>query len=143
MSAATTTRYSSKIDVWLAVVVALAALAAVFACVVLATAPVPGKWLTIVPILLLAVGLPASIYGATYYSLSDAELLIRCGPLRWRVPVRDIVEVTPTRSPLSSPALSLDRLRIDYGPGKSVMISTLERATFLRDLDARRKTAAR
>jgi hypothetical protein len=38
---------------------------------------------------------------------------------------------------------ALDRLRIDNGPGKSVMISPLERATFLRDLDARRKTAAR
>jgi hypothetical protein len=45
--------------------------------------------------------------------------------------------VLATRSPLSSPALSLDRIRIDYGKGKSVMISPLNKADFLLELQSR------
>ncbi len=38
---------------------------------------------------------------------------------------------------LCSPALSLDRLRIEYDRGRSLMISPLEQAKFLRDFSAR------
>lgn len=48
----------------------------------------------------------------------------------------EISEVRPTHNPLSSPALSLDRLHVQYGPGflKAVMISPADREGFLEDL---------
>jgi hypothetical protein len=47
--------------------------------------------------------------------------------------------VDSTRNPLSSPAMSLDRLRIEYGQGKAIMISPEPRAEFLRQLEHRRQ----
>jgi hypothetical protein len=42
------------------------------------------------------------------------------------------------RDPGTGPALSLDRLRIEYGSGRALMISPAEKQRFLRDLAARR-----
>jgi membrane protein YdbS with pleckstrin-like domain len=130
--------YSSKIDVWLAAVVTLGAIVAAAAAWQVAVAPIPGKWAIVLPILLIGVALPAWIFLATRYTLTQTDLLVRSGPFRWLVPLRAIDRVVPTRCPLSSPALSLDRLRIDYGGGRSIMISPRARETFLQDLDRRR-----
>jgi Bacterial PH domain len=53
------------------------------------------------------------------------------------IPLRDIRAITRTRDPRTAPALSLQRLRIDYGVGRCVMVSPREEAQFLADLRAR------
>jgi hypothetical protein len=70
------------------------------------------------------------------YGLDDTHLLVRFGICRKRIPLVDILEVNPTHNPLSSPALSLDRLRVQFGPGafQAVMISPAERNRFLDEL---------
>ena len=74
----------------------------------------------------------------TNYEIGQAELIIRSAGFRWRVPLDSIVEVLPTHNPLSSPACSLDRLRVNYRNRKDwvrfVLISPLEKDEFLRDL---------
>ena len=91
----------------------------------------------------LAVGclLPLWALGSTRYILTDTELLIRVWPFGWRVPIRELASITPTRSALSSPALSLDRLRIAYSGAKAIMVSPADRERFLRELEARRASA--
>jgi hypothetical protein len=73
------------------------------------------------------------------YGLGDTHLIIRFGIFRQRIPLADIREVHPTRNPLSSPALSLDRLHVQTGPGffNGVMISPADRNDFLDDLAKR------
>src|SRR5205814_682936 len=70
------------------------------------------------------------------YGADDAYLTVRFGICRQRIPLGDITEVRPTHNPLSSPALSLDRLRVQFGPGffNAVMISPADRNGFLDDL---------
>ena len=70
------------------------------------------------------------------YGLDDTHLLVRFGLCRQRIVLADISEVHPTSNPLSSPALSLDRLHVQYGEGffKAVMISPADRNRFLDDL---------
>jgi hypothetical protein len=92
------------------------------------------------PVLLLTIGLIVWLLRTTDYTLSDSDLRIRSGPFGWRVSLADITSLTPTRNPLSSPALSLDRLRIQYGH-RSIMISPEDREGFLRELDRRRSTS--
>jgi hypothetical protein len=74
----------------------------------------------------------------TNYEISPPDLLVRSGPLKWTVPLGGIIEVSPTRNPLSSPALSLDRLAIRYEkqPGRvtTIMISPVDKAAFIRSL---------
>ncbi|MFL9708888.1 PH domain-containing protein, partial [Aeromonas veronii] len=75
-----------------------------------------------------------------YYRLEGDTLFVSSGPIRLCVPLREIVNITPTNNPLSSPALSLDRLRIEYGRGKSVMISPRNKEEFVRNLEAARRS---
>lgn len=78
------------------------------------------------------------ILRGTRYELYPDRLLVRSGPLRWTVPLAAIEEVHPTRNPLSSPALSLDRLQVSYrGSRVGIMISPEPRGAFLQDLAAR------
>jgi len=73
------------------------------------------------------------MFRLTYYVIEGDTLLIRSGIVRWRIPIRDIRSITPTRSIASSPALSLDRLRIDYGR-KWILISPANRDRFIEML---------
>jgi PH (Pleckstrin Homology) domain-containing protein len=77
-----------------------------------------------------------SLLRGTYYLIDGGTLLIRSSFFTWRVPIADIRAVTPTRSGLSAPALSLDRLRIDYR-SKSIMVSPEEKQRFIEALRAK------
>ena len=68
----------------------------------------------------------------TYYAVDTENLRIVAGPFSWRIPISQISAVRATRNPLSSPALSLDRLRIEYGNNRAVMISPADKAGFLK-----------
>ncbi|RXQ99680.1 PH domain-containing protein [Pseudoxanthomonas composti] len=86
-----------------------------------------------------ALVLPLWLLLDTRYQLTAERLLVRCGPFRWRIALSEIRAVTPTRSLMSGPALSLDRLRVDYGRWRSVLISPRERQAFLDELAALRE----
>lgn len=89
-------------------------------------------------ILLSVLGLPIWLLARTYYTFEGTDLVVRSGPFNWRIPLEQIRGVEPTRSPLSNPALSLDRLRIDYGSNGSIMVSPADKEGFLRQINARR-----
>ena len=84
--------------------------------------------------LLLTVVLISWVYLSTYYVLEGNELRIRSGPFRWRIAIEEIHGVSATRLPWSSPALSLNRLRIDYGEDKWILLSPERREEFLQRL---------
>ena len=71
------------------------------------------------------------LFRTTYYVIEGDTLLIRSGLIRWHVPIREITSVTATRSPISSPALSLDRLRIAYGSSRWILVSPENRQQFV------------
>ncbi len=71
------------------------------------------------------------LYGTDYTVMPD-RLIIRCGPVSFSVTLTGIESIIPTRSPWSSPACSLDRLKIVYGASQqTVMISPADKAGFL------------
>ena len=70
----------------------------------------------------------------TYYEFHGEYLLIRCGPFWRKLLIRDIDSVKPTRNPLASMALSLDRIAIKTRSGSGVMISPSDKARFLKEL---------
>jgi hypothetical protein len=137
--------FGSKVDIWLLVV----ALSAVAACLwILLTIWQDVYAVDSLAAILLAIPLVAGVLVPLWlivsirYFLSNDTLRVRCGPFRWRIPVRDITAVEPTQSMRSSPSMSTERLRIDYGDGRSVMISPEPREEFVRQLEHRRKEAA-
>lgn len=84
-----------------------------------------------IPVLMLLFLLPLR------YLLSAGELAIHSGLLRWRIPVESILRVCHARGLRPAPALSHNRLRVDYQRGNRttfVYVSPVDRARFLADL---------
>ncbi len=135
--------FRSKTDTWLMVVFLSSALICVGAALAVPALSQGGGWIVALLTLAVGVGLPAWIIASTHYTFVGTDLVVRCGPFRWHVPLGSISKVTTTRNPLSSPALSLDRLRIEYGDGRALMISPADRAGFLAVLEARTGSTVR
>lgn len=89
----------------------------------------------------LSVGLVGWIFATTKYRFTERELVVQSGPLRIRVPLAQIHRVTRTRSVLSAPALSLQRLEIIYEKHKVVVISPKDESEFLAMLQAKAPNA--
>jgi len=71
------------------------------------------------------------LYG-TGYTITREQLVIRCGPFTFPVLLKEINAITPTHNPLSSPACSLDRLKVAYLDSmRSIMISPKDKTGFL------------
>lgn len=133
--------FRSKVDWWLAMAIAVSIGAGTYGAFVTATAG-PAMLPFTAMFLVGGIVLPAWIVARTEYTLSDRELLVRSGPFRWHVPIGSISRIHNTRNPLSSPALSLDRIHIEYSRGKDIMISPQKKEQFLFALETRRKAVA-
>ncbi len=132
--------HQTKVDWWLGLLVGagMAAPLVIGICVVASNSGPPQSWVTLLtPVLAwVAVGLVAY---PTRYEISERELTIRSGLLRWKIPVCDIQGAQPTRNPLSAPAWSLDRVRIDHEKGGKTgfaLVSPQDKSAFMRDLAA-------
>jgi hypothetical protein len=137
--------FTSRVDSWL---LAIGPLAGLFAITSVAVTIVPfalnagvlhDKTLLslIALVFALTLLLPLWLLLDTNYTVTAEQLLVRSGPLRWRIALGDVREVSPSRSWVSSPALSLDRLRIGYGKGRNILISPREKQRFIDALRER------
>ena len=125
--------FRSKVDWWVRLLLGFA-IAGVFVAMGSVVLEGADPVVTTVTILACIAGLAlfVSVLLGTAYTVDRGVLLIRCGPFRWRVAIDSITAVEETRNPLSSPALSLDRLRIRYGKRRQVMVSPADKAGFLK-----------
>lgn len=74
----------------------------------------------------------------TKYTIKAGQLTIRCLFLRWNIPLSDIQKVSVTNNSAASPALSLDRLKIDYlkdGKTKFLLVSPRNKAKFCEAIE--------
>jgi hypothetical protein len=86
-------------------------------------------------ILLPVIGFVVHMFMTTYYVIIGNRLKIKCGFLySLDIDISTIKKITPTKNPLSSPALSLDRLEITYGKFDSVLISPKDKKDFIAQL---------
>ena len=92
------------------------------------------------PLIVLGMALVLSGFRVRYW-IADSVLYVRASLFRWTIPVDSIISVKPSRSWMSAPALSTDRLEILHKRG-TVMISPREREAFLRELERARGSAA-
>jgi hypothetical protein len=128
-----TKRFKSKIDRWLFLVLVLAIV--IDFVVIGAVLLKPGDPLTATITIItssLVVALIISIMIGTHYTVTRDLLVIRSGPFRFKVALHQIESVRESRSPLSSPALSMDRLLIRYGKRRRIMVSPDDKAGFLK-----------
>jgi hypothetical protein len=123
--------FDSKRDLWLGLLIWAGALVNIIAGLFLLRV-IPAASLIMLPL----GGLILWTWYRTFYRLTGKDIIVRSGPFRWTVKVADIREVYPTDNPRSSPASSLDRLRIESGGGRWIMISPRDKEDFLKCLTA-------
>ena len=96
--------------------------------------------MTIVSVITLLIVLPLFFIKYTFYS---THLLISCGIYgKERVEYQLIRQMKETKNPISSAAMSLDRLQIDYmekGYHQTVLISPVRKKEFIERLEQYRK----
>ena len=129
-------RYSSRIDpsIFLLMLAAIAGQIVATVTVLLGDVPGPGRGAAVV-LLVLGIALVASILVRTHYTIAGGTLRVVSGPFAWSIALSEIRSMTESRSPFSSPALSLDRLQIDYGAGKSILISPADKEGFIEAIE--------
>jgi uncharacterized membrane protein YdbT with pleckstrin-like domain len=129
--------FPSKVDPWLGVIIAIVPLVGVMSFVALAltgdTSAMLAGGLSMLGMFAI---IPAFVYPLRY-ELRDDALVIRFGILRSRVPYDRIRAVTPTRTLVGSPALSLDRLHVQAGSALGPNISPADKQGFLQALARR------
>ena len=72
----------------------------------------------------------------TKYTLTDSQLYVDSGLSTQTIELTDITHITSNRSMTSAPALSLDRLKIEYR-NKEVLISPEDKSRFYQEIQAR------
>jgi hypothetical protein len=132
-------RFHSKVDGWIAVVLLLGILVGTLLPL---CSYLTGSRAQSVAVALMPGGfLLAVLFGCTFplrYELTSDRLVIRSGwLLSWSLPYSQLQRVVPTRDLFSSPALSRNRLQLEYGDHKFVQISPADSRAFVRSLALR------
>lgn len=120
-------QFRSKIDWWLAALTQLPMVLVVAMVIAGVTTPVA------LLLILAPHALVTAMLARTFYVVDHRDLTAYCGPFRAVVPVHTIRTLTPTRSALSSPALSLDRIAVEHSAGR-LLVSPRDKADFVRAL---------
>ncbi len=129
--------FPPRIDRWLlATVIGAAALPLVVAGWLLSRGETDGSlvlvgWGVAMPILVFGLSLPLR------YECRADGLHIRSGWMRWDIPYGSMRGAALSRNPLSSPAWSLRRVRIDLASGDFILVSPDDRESFMEELAAR------
>ena len=133
--------FRSKVDAWVwpLLVLAVAGMLAGFSAVMMADTPIQVRVLTSA-LTVSGVALIVSVLFRTHYTVGDGRIRIASGPFTWNVAIAEITEIRETRNPLSSPALSLDRLKIFYGRRKWIMVSPADKRGFLGAVETEQQT---
>lgn len=131
-------KYYSKVDTWIVATLVggfLFGLVIILINIVFSGLLATAWWS---PVLFLAIfGGVASLLFPLYYEITPSALQVRTGWIRREISLASIQRVFPTNNPLSAPALSLDRLQVEYMQGslrRSTLISPKDKSNFLRDL---------
>jgi|SRR5215471_13070788 len=132
-------RYRSKKDAWLIAIIAVAFLITLISLILTLITPgalQQGGWVSVV-VVVVVWAFVASLIWPLYYEITPSDLIVRSGLLHWNIPLSSIQQVHPSHNMLTPPALSLDRLRIEYlqnGKTRFMLISPKDKTGFLRDL---------
>ncbi|QQD17251.1 PH domain-containing protein [Spongiibacter nanhainus] len=126
-------KFKSAVDPWYYLTIA-ASLLAIFGALLPSVAsgelsPLAGLFLALVA------ALPVWLLFSTFYEVKGNLLVVRAGLLCWKIKLAEIRSVRASRSWLSSPALSLNRLEVTYGNNRRLLVSPRDVEGFLKAID--------
>ncbi|RLV60932.1 hypothetical protein D5018_04635 [Parashewanella curva] len=130
--------FRSKVDVWLMLVLLATVVACTFGALQLAISQYSYTSVAIgLCIFLFGAVFPLWLFARTHYRIDENhhKLLIHSGPFHWHIPLDSISSIEATRNPIAGPALSLDRVIIEYGDNQFVVVSPREKGKFIKMIE--------
>jgi hypothetical protein len=125
--------FRSRVDGWFIAVAVVVIGVGVVGAIAASTA---GTALLPALVVLPAIGLVVWVWRSTRYVVTSTSLLVRSVFVHVAVPLADITCLRRTSSPLSAPALALDRIEVQHAGG-AVVISPARRAEFVAAITSR------
>jgi len=86
-------------------------------------------------LLLVTFALILHMFLTTIYTIDNDKLKIKSGFFSYKpIEISEIKRITKTNNIISSPAASFDRIEIQYGKFKSIILSPKDKLNFCKDL---------
>ncbi|CAM4379990.1 hypothetical protein BAMA_21350 [Bacillus manliponensis] len=76
----------------------------------------------------------AWIWLRTGYKIVDNVLKIDYGPFQMKVAIAEIESIRNVKNPFIDPALSMDKIEINYSKCKTIAVSPVDKETFMKEL---------
>ena len=126
--------YYSKRDFWLGAFL-WGSIIASLCLIVFNFEPVTSMFI-VLAVMLVSLALVAWLWFDTKYIITEDQLKINAGPIKYTpVPISKVTTVKKTKTWLSSPACSFDRIEINYNKYDSIVISPVKLKEFLAALN--------
>jgi len=74
------------------------------------------------------------LWFGTSYRIDDEALIVRSGPFKSTIDIKTIKKLKDTKTLLAGPALSLDRIEIQYKTYDTVIVSPKDKIEFIETL---------
>lgn len=127
--------YYSKVDWWIAALIAGSILFCIGLGIYLVQVDRVASYI-LLGITLLMIIITLILVVPCRYVMEDDHLLVQSGVLKYNIPYADIRKIAKSSNPLSSPALSLRRVKITRRKG-FILVSPPNRDQFIEELSAR------
>ena len=121
------TVYPTKVSITLILIISI-----IMGCILISLA-VSSKWIPFFINLLLYVSV-VYLMVSIKYEINDSQLIIHQAMGKMVIDINTIKSIEPTHTIVSSPAASLDRLRISYNKYDDVVISPRKKEEFIQHL---------
>ncbi len=132
--------FKSKVDKWMLIFIASSIFACILGSSVMLKIGGAVNYSIAAFMLIVGAGIPLWILNSTRYIIKNGNLKIVSGPFTWVIPITSITSVQESESSMFGPALSSDRLEIEYGKDKVMVISPADKTEFLQKLDNEKLT---
>ena len=129
------TVYPSAIDLWIAVVLIMSPM---FAAAIGVYAWTEGERDGAIILLITACATLLLTLGLTIpcrYTIEEEDLHVRCGIISYRIPLKTVERVEPSRTWVSGPALSMKRVMV-FTKFRNYVLSPADREGFIADLSS-------
>lgn len=80
------------------------------------------------------------LWFGTSYKIDDENLIVKSGPFKSTIDIKSIKKLRSTKTLLAGPALSIDRIEIQYKRYDSVIVSPKEKNKFIESLLSKNKS---
>ncbi|UOE95038.1 PH domain-containing protein [Alkalihalobacillus sp. LMS39] len=121
--------FPSKKDVWMTILIWVCIFAFVFPPIFVAEITILGMIIPVICAIFLG-----WVWFQTGYMIESETLFIKCGPIKLLVKIADIEQIRLTKNPFTAPALSMDKIEIQYAPYRTVQISPIDQQQFIEQL---------